>query len=140
MIATFLEQPTETPETQVCCQNCPAVQRLERALERLTAEFRCEVGYWKSMHAGALKRIERLQEELDQSRGETRALQAERFGRKSEKSSRRDRSNDLFDPEEVVPSAKKRGAQLGHAGHDRRDYSHLPVQEEFVSLPEESLA
>ena len=35
---------------------------------------------------------------------------------------------------------KKRGAQPGHAGHGRRDYSHLPVQEEFVPLPEESLA
>ena len=139
MSATLLEQPTETPEPQVCCQNCQAVQRLERALERLTAEFRCEVGYWKSMHAGALKRIARLQEELDQSRGETRALQAERFGRKSEKSARNDRSNDLFDPEAVAPEGKKRGAQPGHAGHGRRDYSHLPVQEEFVSLPEESL-
>ena len=50
-----------------------------------------------------------------------------------------DRSNDLFDPEEVTATAKKRGAQPGHAGHGRRDYSHLPVEEEFVALPEESL-
>ncbi len=76
----------------------------------------------------------------DQSRGERRALQDKLFGRKSEKSTRGDRSNDLVDPEEVPPSVKKRGAQPGHAGHGRRDYSHLPVQEEFAPLPEESLA
>ena len=115
------------------------MQRLERALQELRADFRREVGYWKSRHADAVKRIERLQEELDQSRGQTRALQDQLFGRKSEKSAQSDRSNELFDPEEVTAVAKKRGAQPGHAGHGRRDYSQLPVVEEFVSLPEESL-
>ena len=140
MNATLLDLPIETPETLVSCANCPAVQRLERALEELRADFRREVGYWKSQHADAVKRIEQLNEELDQSRGQIRALQDKLFGRKSEKSARSDRSNDLFDPEEVAAAAKKRGAQPGHAGHGRRDYSHLPVEEEFVSLPEESLA
>ncbi len=140
MSATLLEHATETPVTMVSCPNCPAVQRLERALVRLQAEFRCEVGYWKSRHSDAVKRIEQLKKELDQSRGETRALQDKLFGRKSEKSARSDRSNVLCDPEEVPAAVKKRGAQPGHAGHGRRDYSHLPVQEEFVPLPDESLA
>ena len=139
MSATLLEVPVETAKVPTCWANCPAVQRLERELEKLRAEFRCEVGYWKSRHADAVKRIEQLKVELDQSRGETRTLQNNLFGRKSEKSARSDRSNDLFDPEEVPAAAKKRGAQPGHAGHGRRDYSHLPVQEEFVSLPEGSL-
>jgi hypothetical protein len=30
---------------------------------------------------------------------------------------------------------KKRGVQSGHAGHGRRDYSRLPVEEEFIPLP-----
>jgi transposase len=139
MNATLVELPIETPEPLVSCDNCPAVQRLERALEQLRADFRREVGYWKSQHARAVKRIEQLKEELDQSRGQVHALQDKLFGRKSEKSAHSDRSNDLFDPEEVVATAKKRGAQPGHAGHGRRDYSHLPVAEEFVALPEESL-
>ena len=139
MNATLLDLPIETPETMVSCENCPAVQQLERALEELWTDFRREVGYWKSRHADAVKRIEQLKEELDQSRGQTRALQDKLFGRKSEKSGRSDRSNDLFDPEEVTAAAKKRGAQPGHAGHGRRDYSHLPVKEEFITLPEESL-
>ena len=109
-------------------------------LQRQNLELRQEVGYWKWRHADAVKRIEQLKEELDQSQGQTRALQDKLFGRKSEKSARSDRSNDLFDPEEVTAAAKKRGAQPGQAGHGRRDYSHLPAEEEFVPLPEESLA
>jgi len=140
MSATFLELPMETVETPVSCVTCPAVQRLERAFEKLQAEFRCDVGYWKSMHAGAVKRAEQFKEELGQARGEIRVLQDKLFGRKSEKSARSDRSNDLFDPEAAPAAKKKRGAQPGHAGHGRRDYSHLPVQEEFVPLPEEALA
>jgi len=139
MNAMLLEIPTDLPETLVSCESCPAVQRLERELEKLRAEFRWEVGYWKSQHAGAVKRIGRLTEELDQARGQVRSLQDKLFGRKSEKSAGTDRSNDLFDPEEVLAPPKKRGAQPGQAGHGRRDYSHLPVVEEFVSLPEESL-
>ena len=64
MNATLLDLPIETPETSVSCANCPAVQRLELALEKLRAEFRREVGYWKSRHADAVRRIEQLQEEL----------------------------------------------------------------------------
>jgi hypothetical protein len=139
MSAMLWEHPTETPGAAVSCEHCPAVQRLERALEELRSDFRREVGYWKSPHANALKRIEQLKVELDHSRGQVRALQDKLFGRKSEKSSPSDRSNDLFDPEEVTALPKKRGAQPGHAGHGRRDYSHLPVEEEFVALPEESL-
>ncbi len=140
MSATLLDLPIETPETSVSCANCPAVQRLERALEKLWAEFRCEVGYWKSRHADAVKRIEQLKEELDQSRGQTRALQDKLFGRKSEKSAKSDRSNDLFDPEAIAAAVKKRGAQPGQQGHRRRDYSHLPVEEEFIPLPAAMLA
>ena len=140
MSATLLEIPVETARVPVSCLHCATVQGLQRELERSQAVARCDVGYWKSRHADALKRIEQLQKELDQSRGETRTLQDKLFGRKSEKSARSDRSNDLFDPEEVPAAVKKRGAQPGHVGHGRRDYSHLPVEEEFVPLPEESVA
>jgi transposase len=139
MNATLLEPLIKVPETSVSCANCPAVQRLERALEQLHRDFRREVGYWKSQHAKALKRIDQLTEELEQSRGQVHALQDKLFGRKSEKSAQGNRSNQLFDPEDIAPAAKKRGAQPGHAGHGRRDYSHLPIEEEFVSLPDESL-
>jgi transposase len=139
MNATLLDLPVETPEPSISCFNCPAVERLERALEQLRRDFRREVGYWKSQHAKAVGRIEQLQEELDRSRGQVRALQDKLFGRKAEKSTAGDRANDLFDPQEVTAAAKKRGAQPGHVGHGRREYCHLPVQEEFMALSEESL-
>jgi hypothetical protein len=125
MNATLLNLPTETPETEVCCENCPAAERLERALEELRVDFRREVGYWKSRHADAVKRIEQLKEELHQSQGQVRALKDKLFGRKSEKSGSSDRSNELFDPEEAAVAGNKRGARPGHVGHRRRDYSHL---------------
>jgi transposase len=140
MSAALLDLPTETP---VSCANCPALQRVERelgALRREVSELRCEVGYWKSRHADAVQRIEQLKDELHQSQGQVRSLQDKLFGRKSEKSARSDRSNELFDPEEAATTPKKRGAQPGHPGHRRRDYSHLPVTEEFVPLPDKATA
>lgn len=139
MNAMLLDLPVETPEPSISCFHCPAVERLERALEQLQRDFRREVGYWKSRHAKAVGRVKQVTAELEQSRGQVRALQDKLFGRKSEKSAQGNRSNDLFDPEEFTKAAKKRGAQPGHAGHGRRDYSHLPVTEVFVSLPDESL-
>lgn len=106
MSATLLDIPIETPELSAFCAHCPAVERLERALEQLRGDFRREVGYWKSQHAKAVKRIEQLKEELDQSRGQVHALQDKLFGRKSEKSAQGNRSNDLLDPEEVTAAAR----------------------------------
>jgi transposase len=142
MNAALLELASDTRETPVSCADCPALRRVEQelgALRREVRELRCEVGYWKSRHADAVKRIEGLKEELQQSQGQVRALQDKLFGRKSEKSGGRDRSNELFDPEEAAVGRNKRGAQPGHVGHRRRDYSHLPAVEEFVPLPVESL-
>jgi transposase len=143
MNATLQDLPSRTPETVIPCTNCPALQRLERELGELrreVSELRCEVGYWKSRHADAVKRSEQLAEELRQAKGEIRTLRDERFGRKSEKAPHTDRSNDLLDPLESSAASRKRGAQPGQEGHGRRDYSHLPMVEEFVSLPMESLS
>jgi hypothetical protein len=142
MSATLLDVQGDTAETSRCA-SCPIVQDLRRELEdlrRQVNELRCDAGYWKSQHARASKRIEELTEELQQAKGEIRTLNDKLFGRKSEKPAQTDRSNDLFDPLEDPVPRRKRGAQPGHAGHGRRDYSHLPVQEEFIPLPEESLA
>ena len=142
MSAALLGPPTEMADLPACCANCPALQGLEQevaALRRQVTELRCEVGYWKSRHADAAQRAETLKEQLAQAQGQVRALQGRLFGRKSEKSGVSDRSNELFDPEEVAVGRNRRGAQPGHRGHPRRDYSHLPVVEECVPLPAEGL-
>jgi transposase len=104
-------------------------------LRRENLEWRMQAGYWRSRHADAVRRIAALVQENEQLRGEVRKLQAERFGRRSEKQSANDRSNQLEDPAADAPK-RRRGRQPGQPAPRRRDYSHLPAQEEFIDLPE----
>jgi len=97
-------------------------------------ELRCDVAYWKSMHARAVDRNTKLQAELDSAKAEIRQLKAERFGKQSEKQSATDRSNDLDDPQNPATSKKKRGQQPGRPAPKRRDYSHLTAREELIDL------
>jgi transposase len=105
-------------------------------LRREVSELRCEAGYWRSRHAAAIKRNEKLQEELDQAKAEIRQLKADQFGRKSEKQSSTDRSNDLDDPQDQTSAnKKKRGQQPGRPGPARRNHSNLPSREQFIDIP-----
>src|SRR5258708_19942065 len=104
-------------------------------LRRENLELRQQAGYWKGMHAQACRRIAELETAVEHLHGENRKLQAQAFGRKSEKQSRSDRSNQLEDPNEPRPQ-RPRGQQRGRPGHQRRDYSHLPVREAISELAE----
>src|SRR5688572_6760267 len=104
-------------------------------LRRENLELRQQAGYWQSRHADAVRRLAVLEQENDQLRGENRKLQAERFGRRSEKQAGSDRSNELEDPADAKPK-RPRGRQPGQPAPRRRDYSHLPVREQFLDLPE----
>lgn len=105
------------------------------SLRRENLELRQQAGYWHSRHADAVRRITALEQENEQLRGENRKLQAERFGRRSEKQSGSDRSNELEDPADAKPK-RQRGRQPGQPAPPRRDYSHLPAREQFIDLPE----
>src|SRR5258708_6963677 len=104
-------------------------------LRRENFELRQQAGYWRSRHADAVRRIAALEQENEQLRGEIRKLQAKRFGRRSEKQSCSDRSNELADPADAKPK-RPRGRQPGQPAPQRRDYSHLPTREQFLDLPE----
>jgi len=103
-------------------------------LRRENLELRQQVGYWKGMHARAVERIAVLEQENEQLGGENRRLQQQLFGKKSEKQSCADRSNQLegFDDKDssALPGPKKK-----QRGPRRRDFSHLPTQEQVVELP-----
>lgn len=107
-------------------------------LRQQVSELRCEVGYWKSRHADAVKRNVKLQAELDQAKAEIRQLKDERFGKQSEKQSASDRSNHLDDPQQPKTPKNKRGQQPGRPAPKRRDYSDLPVREETVDVPDDA--
>jgi transposase len=104
-------------------------------LRRENLEWRMQAGYWRSRHADAVRRIAALEQENEQLRGEVRKLQAEHFGRRSEKESGSDRSNALEDPADDTPK-RRRGRQPGQPAPRRRDYRCLPAREEFLDLPE----
>ena len=107
-------------------------------LRRENLELRQLAGYWRSMHARATQRLEEVHQELDLLRGEIRQLQADLFGRKSEKQSRKDRSNDLEDPQETATKPQRqRGQQPDRPAPQRRDYAQLPERIQKVELPPE---
>jgi len=89
-------------------------------LRRENLELRQQAGYWQSRHADAMRRIAALEQENEYLRGENRKLQAEQFGRKSEKQSGKDRSNQLDDPSETKPK-RPRGQQRDRPGAQHRD-------------------
>src|SRR5437868_7103211 len=62
-------------------------------LRRDNLEMRQQAGYWKGMHARALERLTAVEQENEHLRGEVARLNAQLFGQKSEKQSRKDRSN-----------------------------------------------
>jgi transposase len=103
-------------------------------LRRANLELRQQAGYWQSRHADAVRRMAALEQENEQLRGEVRKLQAECFGRRSEKQSGSDRSNELEDPANAQPK-RPRGRQPGQPAPQRRDYSHLPAREQVIGLP-----
>jgi transposase len=104
-------------------------------LRRDNLQLRQQAGYWRSRHADAVQRIAVLEQENQQLKGEIRKLQAEQFGRRSEKQSASDRSNELEDPVDDKPK-RKRGRQPDQPAPQRRDYTHLPAREQVIDLPE----
>src|SRR4051794_28288391 len=109
-----------------------------QALQRENLELRQQVGYWRSRHRNALGRVTALELKVEHLEGEKRQLQADLFGRRSETQPQNDRSNDLEDPQDDSQGPqRRRGQQPENPGPKRRDYSHLPVREEFLELPPE---
>ena len=107
-------------------------------LRRENLELRQQACYWQSMHARAIQRLNAVQQELELLRGEIRQLKANLFGRKSEKQSSKDRSNNLEDPEETASQPKRhRGQQPNRPAPKRRDYSQLPARIQKIELPPE---
>lgn len=93
-------------------------------------QLRWEARYWRALHAQAVERIKALEAEVQALRAEVRELKARLYNRKSE------RSQPAPATGKPGVSGRSRGQQPGATGHGRRDYSHLPAQEEIHALPE----
>ena len=143
MDGVLLERPRSfVPETDLVAlvmhlrQEVTQLRAEVGRLQRENLELRQQAGYWRGMHAQALKRIAVLEQETEHLRAANRKLQDQLFGRKSEQKPARDRSNALEDPDEPAAAKRKRGQQPDRSGPGRRDYTHLPAREEVHELPE----
>ena len=125
--------------TEVCCpehsstewktlledvrQDVAALRDRVDHLERENLGLRQQAGYWQSRHRDALRRIGELEQQVEHLQGEKRQLQADLFGRRSETTPLKDRSNHLDDPQDDTREpARKRGQQAGNPGPKRQDY------------------
>jgi transposase len=110
------------------------VRRLREEVEFWKAQSHqhfCDAQYWRAMHQQALERIAQRDEEIDRLKGEVRGLRQQLFGRKTEQG-----KTDQGPPGEEKPRrGRRRGQQRGHAGHGRRNHSHLPAVITPVDLP-----
>ena len=106
------------------CSNCPIHVELSK--------LRCENAYWRKMHQRAVERETKLKEEIAELEAKLRLRERQLFGRKSEKGHNK---NDSTNSNENG-NKKGRGQQPGSKGHGRRDYSHLPANEEEHDIPE----
>ena len=131
---------TETPTSVVLLlaqlrQEVAALRADVARLRRENLALRQQAGYWQSRHADAVRRRAALEQDNEHLRGENRKLQAQAFGRKSEKQAPSARSHQLDDPDEPK-TRRSRGQQRGRPGPQRRDDRHRPVREETLELPE----
>jgi transposase len=111
---------------------CPVCPRLAAEFE----PFR-QAAFYKSMHQKAVERERLLKLENQQLQARIRYLEQQLFGRKSESASASATTpSDNAGPVKATPPAspRPRGQQRGKPGPKRRDYSHLPGEEEFHDL------
>jgi transposase len=113
------------------CQHCPLLSALFDA--------RQQAGYYKAQHQRATQREALLKDEVARLQAQVRDLQHRLFGHKSEAHHTPDApptADAPADANTTPPQPKRRrGQQPGHKGHGRRNYDHLPANEEVLDLP-----
>lgn len=119
----------KTPEGP--CPVCP----------RLAAEFEPyrQAAYYKSMHQRAVERERLLQEENQHLLARIRYLEQQLYGKKTESAKAKDSlaaGSAATARTEGTSPPRPRGQQRGKPGPTRRDYSHLPCEEELHDLAE----
>jgi len=108
---------------------------LQHLLEE-NRSLRWERSHYKSLLDRARAREQLLKQEIEQLNARIRYLEKRLYGRKSEKTRSKAKSNSSTTSSSDGESRRSRGHQPGSPGHGRRDYSHLPVQEETFELDE----
>ena len=98
-------------------------------------EYKTKANFWEAQFHRVKTREEELLSEVEELKAKLRKREQQLFGKSSEKNIKTQDTHPELEKEKLK---KNRGQQLGSKGHGRRDYSHLPVVEEEVSLAKES--
>ncbi len=93
--------------------------------------LRCDKNIYKSLLERATAREQLLKQEIQQLNARIRYLEKRLYGRKSEKKTSKPKSNSFTASSSDGQPKRSRGHQPGSPGHGRRDYNHLPVQEDI---------
>ena len=108
---------------------------MTESIEQLRAEnirLRQQAHYYKSMHARAVARLQRVLAMAAALKQKVAELMRRRFGRSSEKSSSSPTSSPAA---QSGKEAKPRGQQPGSRGHGRRKRPDLPEEKLLVAGP-----
>ena len=98
--------------------------------------LRCDKNIYKSLLERATAREQLLKQEIQQLNARICYLEKRLYGRKSEKKTSKPKNNSSTASSCDGQPKRNRGHQPGSPGHGRRDYNHLPVQEETFGLDE----
>ena len=135
----FLFTKTAYNEQQLASrENCNRCVQLQSQYELKDIEmigYKSKANYWEAQFRQVKSREEELVAENEELKAKLRKREQQLFGKSSEKNSKH---QDIHSSLENKKSKKNRGQQPGSKGHGRRDYEHLPIVEEKVSLAEES--
>jgi transposase len=133
--------PAATPLPTLAC-SAPAVpQGPCPVCPRLAAEFEPwrAASYYQSMHHKAVERERLVKLENQQLQARIRYLEQQLYGTRSDAA----KPSDTLPPD-ATPTTRTtplpprpRGQQRGQPGPKRRDYSHLPVEEEICDLADD---
>lgn len=95
------------------------------------SELKWHGSFWKAQHTRSIKREKALIQELQQAKAEIINLKQRLYGKKSEKTARRDNGGSR----EQSGSGLNRGQQPGSKGHGRTARPNLPVVVETHDVP-----
>ena len=118
-------------------QSIPMSEALDlQPLLQEKRSLRWERNLYKSLLDRARAREQLLKQEVQQLNARIRYLEKRLYGRNSEKKTSKSKSNSSTASSSDGQPKRSRGHQPANPGHGRRDYSHLPVQEEIYELDE----
>lgn len=101
-------------------------------LQKEMIDYKTKAHYWEEQFNKFKSREELLSAEIEELKAQLRKREQQLFGKKSEKNTQK--QDELSNSQATINTKKKKGQQLGSKGHGKRDYSHLPVVEEIVTL------